>query len=255
MLQAHSLVWHYLWAGPNVILAALGILMWRRGVQSQFPVFVAFALLTSSEQLILYAADLAPWITEKSFWLMLIGGLLIEVFLKMLLIGEVFGHLLGDYSSVAELGKQLIRGLGAVLVFGALAGAVFSPRDNDHWFISDAHLLEQTIYVVECGLLLFLFAFAGYFRLAWVHLAFGIALGMSISGCVHLADWAITSSGAMLHKRYLLDFLNMAAYHTCVLIWCYYVLVPPKSKTPPSSQLPDHNLERWNRELERLLRR
>ena len=255
MLQAHSLLWHYLWVGPNVILTALGILMWRRGVQSQFPVFVAFALLTSSEQFILYAADVAPWITEKNFWLMLCGGLLIEGFLKMLLIGELFGHLLGDYSSVAELGKQLIRGLGAVLVIGALAGAVFSTSDNDHWFIPAAHLMEQTIYVVECGLLLFLFVFAAYFRLAWGHLAFGIALGMSISGCVHLADWAITSSGAMLHKRYLLDFLNMVAYHVCVFTWGYYVLVPQKSAVAASPQLPNHNLERWNRELESLLRK
>ncbi len=229
--------------------------MWRRGVQSQFPVFVVFTLLTSSAQLILYAADVAPWVTEKEFWLILCGGLLIEGFLKMLLIGELFAHLLGDYSSVAELGKQLIRGLAAVLVFGALAGAVFSPRDNDHWFISGAHLMEQTIYVVECGLLLFLFAFAAYFRLAWGHLALGIALGMSISGCIHLADWAITSSGAMLYKRYLLDFINMAAYQVCVLTWGYYVLVPQKSGIPSSQQLPDHSLERWNRELERLLRR
>jgi len=255
MLQAHSFLWHYLWAGPNVILAALGILMWRRGVQSQFPVFVAFALLTSSAQLILYAADVAPWITGKDFWLILCGELLIEGFRKMLLIGELFGHLLGDYSSVAELGKQFIRALGGLLVFGALAGAVFSPRDNNNWFISGAHLMEQTIYVVECGLLLFLFVFAAYFRLTWGHLAFGIALGMSISGCVHLADWAITSSGAMLHQRDLLDFLNMSAYQVCVLTWGYYVLVPQKSAIPPSPQLPDHNLERWNRELERLLRR
>jgi hypothetical protein len=255
MLQAHSFLWHYLWVGTNVIFAALGILLWRRGVQSQFPVFVAYALLTSSEQLILYAADVAPWITEENFWLILCGGLLIEGFLKMLLIGELFGHLLGDYSSVAELGKQLIGGLGGVLVFGALAGAVFSPRDNNHWFISGAHLMEQTIYVVECGLLLFLFVFAAYFRLAWGHLAFGIALAMSISGCVHLAVWAAASGGAMLDKRYLLDFINMAAYHVCVLTWGYYVLVPQKSVIPPSPQLPDHNLERWNRELESLLRK
>jgi hypothetical protein len=255
MLQAHSLLWHYLWVGPNVILAALGILMWRRGLQNQFPVFVAFALLTSSEQLILYAADVAPWITDENFWLMLGGGSLLEGFLKMLLIGELFGHLSGDYSSVAELGKQLIRGLGAVLVFGALAGAVFTPRDNNHWFISDVHLLEQTIYVVECGLLLLLFVFAAYFRLAWGHLAFGIALGMSISGCVHLAVWAIASSGALLYKRYLLDFLNMAAYHVCVVTWGYYVLVPQKSAVATSPQLPNHNLERWNRELETLLRK
>jgi hypothetical protein len=69
---------------------------------------------------------------------------------------------------------------------------------------------------------------------------------------VHLADWAVTSSGALLDRRYLLDFLNMATYQVCVLIWFYYLLGPQKSPTT-SAPLPEHNLDIWNRELERLL--
>ena len=107
--------------------------------------------------------------------------------------------------------------------------------------------------MIESGLLLFIFLFASYFRLSWNHRTFGIALGLGISACVHLADWAITSSGALIDKRHLLDFLNMATYHVCVLIWFYYLLVPQKSAIAPAAPLPEHNLEVWNRELERLL--
>jgi len=46
----------------------------------------------------------------------------------------------------------------------------------------------------------------------------------------------------------------MVAYHVSVLIWFYYLLVPEKNvskpKVPPP---PEHNLEVWNQELERLL--
>jgi hypothetical protein len=54
-------------------------------------------------------------------------------------------------------------------------------------------------------------------------------------------------------KSYLLDFLNMATYHVCVLVWCYYLLVPQKLAITSAVLLPEHNLDIWNRELERLL--
>jgi hypothetical protein len=58
---------------------------------------------------------------------------------------------------------------------------------------------------------------------------------------------------APLGRRILLDFLNMATYHVCVLIWFYYLLIPQKSATTSVVLLPENNLDIWNRELERLL--
>jgi hypothetical protein len=252
MLQAHSFLWHYLWVAPNLGLLALGILLWRRGLQRQFPVFVAFAFLASIEQLIVYAADVFPSVSAENFWRILWGGLLVEGFLKIVLIGEIFAHVFGSYDSVARLGKSLIRVVGALLVLVAVIGAAYIQRDNNHWLISGAHILEQTIYLIECGLLLFIFLFAGYFRLTWNSAAFGIALGLGISACVHLGTWAVIANGGLLDRRYFLDFLNMATYHICVLIWFYYLLAPQKSATT-SASLPEHNLDIWNRELERLL--
>jgi hypothetical protein len=45
----------------------------------------------------------------------------------------------------------------------------------------------------------------------------------------------------------------MAANHVSVLIWFYYLLAPEKITTTSAVPLPEHNLEVWNRELERLL--
>jgi hypothetical protein len=61
------------------------------------------------------------------------------------------------------------------------------------------------------------------------------------------------ANGGLMDKRHLLDFLNMATYHVCVLIWFYYLLVPEKSVTTSAVSLPEHDLAIWNRELERLL--
>jgi hypothetical protein len=254
MLQAHSFLWHYLWVAPDVLLLLLGVLMRRRGLHRQFPAFTAFAFLGAVEHLVLYGADLAPWVTPQNFWRIACAGLLVDIVLKLSLIGEIFSHLCGAYSSIAKLGKRVIQGIGVVLVFVAVGAAAFVQRDNPSWLISGEHLLEQTIFLIESGVLLSIFLFAAYFHLAWSTKTFGISLGLSISACVHLATWAVIANGYMRDQRALLDFLNMATYHVCVLIWMYYLLLA-REKSPRASlvRLPEHNLEVLNHELERLI--
>ncbi len=92
-------------------------------------------------------------------------------------------------------------------------------------------LLQQTLYMIECGLILFLFLFTACFKLTWDRAILGIGLGRGISSSVHLATWAVMANGGLPHSRHLLDFLNYGTYHLCVLIWFYYLLGPQKSAT------------------------
>ncbi len=132
--------------------------------------------------------------------------------------------------------------------------AAYTAKDNTNWIVADAHILEQTIYFIECGLILFLFTFAAYFKLRWSRPAFGIALGFGASSCIHLAIWAVVAgANPSAPYRSFLDFPLMATYHVCVLIWFYYLLVPQKLATPLVVSLPENSLALWNRELERLL--
>jgi len=254
MLQAHSLLWHYLWVAPNLLLLVLALILWTQKLHKQFPVFLTFAVLIAIEQLALYVTDILPWVAPGTWWRIFWAGLLLEALVKFALIGEIFGLVFGRYPSLAKLGKLLIRGVGVVLVLVATVAAAYTPKDNVYWILSGAHVLEQTIYLIECGLILFLFGFAAHFNLRWSRSSFGIALGLGISACVHLATWALAANGNFSARyRHFLDFPNMFAYHVCVLIWFYYLLVPQKSVTTPAVFLPEHNLELWNRELERLL--
>jgi hypothetical protein len=257
MLQAHSLLWHYLFVAPNVLLLVLAVLMWKRNLHREFPVFLVFAVATAIEQLTIYAADVIPSVGATTWWKLFWGGLLLEALVKFALIGEIFGRVFGLYSSVAKLGKVVISGVGVALVFLAATAAAYTPKNNTHWIVSGAHVLEQTIYMIECGLIVSLFVFAAYFRLRWGRAAFGITLGLGISACVHLATWALAANGGLSSRyRSYLDFPIMATYHVCVLIWFYYLLVParkPKAPTRKDTPPPEHNLEVWNQELERLL--
>jgi hypothetical protein len=254
MLQAHSLLWHYLWVAPNVLLLVLAALIWRRKLSKQYPVFLFLAVVSAIEQLTVYIADLLPSVNGETWYYIFGGGLLVEALIKFALIGEIFGVLLGMYPSLAKLGRLLISGVGATLLTLATAVAAYTPENNTYWIVSHVHIFEQTIYMIDCGLILFLFGFAAYFKLRWSRPAFGIILGLGISACVHLATWAVMANpdfSTPYHVR--LVFLNMATYHLCVLIWSYYLLVPQKVVPTPPVPSPEHNLEVWNQELERLL--
>jgi hypothetical protein len=254
MLQAHSLLWNYLWVAPNVFLLGLGLLLWRRGLSRQFPAFLAFAILSSVGGLAVFLADILPSVSPESFWRVDWLCLLIESFLKFLVIAEVFSRVLNPYPSVSQLGRVLVSGFGAVLVLLGVLTAALSRGDTSFRLISGFHLLEQTVFLIESGVILFVFLFAAYFRLSWDHFSFGLLLGFGISACAYLATWAvITNLAPSTHGRVLLDLLNMATYHACVLLWFYYLLVPGKVVAKSPVPLPENTLDVWNRELERLV--
>jgi hypothetical protein len=254
MLRAHSLLWYYLWIAPYVLALGLCFLLWRRGLHRRYPFLVAFAAVSAVMQLTLFVADILPAISGPVWWVIFWIDLVLQGALKSFLIGEIYSHAFSIYSSVATVTRLSIRCAGVVLVLAAAIAAAFMPHDSKFGMISGAHLLEQTIYLIETGLLAAIFLFSAYFRLRLARQVFGIALGLSISACVHLATWGIIANGGLRNEeKIVFDFANMAAYHLCVLIWFYYFFVPEKTDRKPPAPLPENNLAIWNRELERLL--
>ncbi len=274
MFEAHSILWHYLWLAPNVLLLFLGILLLARGARQHFPAFIAFAILSSLAQFSVYLADVLPSLSALTFWLADWVKVGLEGILKFVLIAEIFGQVFGPYPSIVKLGKISIRAVGVLLTLAAALAAAYAPKDGNFGIISGVHLLEQTVYLIECGLLASLFMFSAYFHLRWRRPSFGIALGLSISASFQLAGWGVVANAGLSNTtRYYIDFVTMAAFHACVLLWYYYLLVPSKSsshvlinsrmpklpeqpvKTIPSIVPGDHAevLSRWNRELERLI--
>jgi hypothetical protein len=252
MLQPHSLLWHYLWLGPHILQAILAVLLWRRGLHKAFPVFFTYVVFEATEEFALYAMDVLPSVSGKTFWLAYWVGLVVETILMVAVIGELFSHLLRPRQFIAKWGGRAISGVGAMLMLLATLAAAFTPVvSRQLTLISGAGIFKQSSYIVESGLVVFLFSFAAYHKLTWDRRGLGIALGFGIVWCEHLAALALIASGTWLDRR--LEFLNMATYHLCVLIWFYYLLVPQESATTSAVSLPENDLDIWNRELERLL--
>ena len=255
MLQAHSWLWNYLWVSPNVLLLILAAILWRRGTHKLYPAFFVFAVVSAVAELISYLADVASPVSADAWWRVFWGVLLVEALLKVTLLGEIFHHTYHSYSAIAQLGRNLIRGLGVGLIFVAALVATFAANDSKFGIIRGAHLIQQSTYLIETGILVFIFVFSSYFFVRMPHVIFGISLGLAISACVHLACAALVANAGLANEtRYHLEFITMGTYHFVVLLWAYYLLVSPKREPVPVVVLPDNDtLSSWNRELERLL--
>lgn len=254
MLQAHSALWHYLLIAPNLLLLILAGILWRRGSYKLYPAFFVFAVVAAVAELVSYSADIASSVSALVYWRLFWAVGLVEGLLKVVVLGEIFHDTYHSYPSIAQLGKNLIRGFGVILIFTAALAATFVSNDSRFGIVHGAHLIQQTIYLIETGILVFIFVFSAYFHIRMSHPIFGIALGLAISACVHLAYWsAVSNAGLPNETRYHLEFITMGTYHFVVLLWAYYLLIPQKHAPSPVIVLPDNNLSAWNRELERLL--
>jgi hypothetical protein len=254
MLQAHSFLWNYLWVAPNILLLVLALFVWKRGLAAQLPAFLAFALVTPVAGLATFGGDVLPSVSPMNFWRLEWASLLADSVLKFIVVGEVFSRVLSHYPSISRLGRTVVSGAGAVFVLLATLSAALARGDSPVPMISAFHLVAQTVFLVELGVIVIIFLFAAYFGLPWDRLSFGVLFGFGISASLYLAAWAIVANAdPSPHGRTLLDMFEMATYHLSVLIWCYYLLVPVRVAKPSAVTLPKHNLEVWNRELERLL--
>jgi hypothetical protein len=254
MLQVHPFLWHYFWVAPNVFLLALCFYLWKRGLHRDFPFFFAFALANGICDLVTYAADLLPFVSSLAYWCIASAVGILEGLLKFAVVAEVFSKLFGSYTSVVRLGKVLIQVVGAVFVLAAALAASYNPWGHSPGIVIGSALLGQSTFLIECGLFVFIFVFASYFHLHWPRQVFAIAAGLSISACVHLATFGLsTNAGFQVPTRVFLSMLNGMAFHLVVLAWFYYLLVPGRVPVQIPAPLAENNLALWNRELERLL--
>jgi hypothetical protein len=226
--------------------------MRNRGLHREFPAFFFYAIFESVGGGIIYAIDVSPSVPGPIYWWSYFLFLIVEVFIKFVVIGEVFTHLLRRYPPLGKLAKILTSTVGIVLVFTATIIAAYA-NPTSFWVISATRIMGRSVNVVLCGLIVFMFVFAAHFHLRWPRLVFGIALGFGVLASAYLAHWALMADWLLGRKSFLLDFVIMATYQVCVLIWFYFLLVPQKIVTTPAAPLPEHNLDIWNRELERLL--
>src|SRR5882724_11190808 len=89
-MHAHSFLWHYLWLAPHALQIAVAIVMVRRRLVREFPVFFAYTLFQIVEEGTLFILDHSPAIRPLTYWYAHWVGLAVDVPLRFAIIAESF---------------------------------------------------------------------------------------------------------------------------------------------------------------------
>jgi hypothetical protein len=249
-----KILWFYLWIAPHLLLGIILFVMVRRRLQRSFPIFFLYTASEIIQFVVLFGISLSSPHFGGDYRRLFAGGMAVSSAVRFGVVYEVFSHLFADYPALTETGRMLFRGVTILLLLAAIGVAVLMPGKNVDFLMLATNTLDQTVSLLQCGLLLSVFIFSRYFALSLRSRAFGIALGLGTYASVQMATSAVLLYVGATNNR-LPNFITMGAYHCCVLIWLWYVVAPERKPKYPSKALPEYDLEIWNQELQRMLQR
>lgn len=258
------LAWHIVWFARVTLTLALFLVIITRQLYRQSPLFSVYAGWIAASGTALVAMNYAPFVSGYQYFAGVVISNGVEEALAFAIIYQIFAQRLRHYPVVKDLGSFAFRATTVVLLVTAVALAWLVPGQAPSQLFSAYSVIQRTARALQCGQLVFLFLFCFYFRLSWRSRAFGIALGLGILSSGSLAVNAIRcqiASGKMWNpSEYTLALVNDSTYLVAVVVWLSYLLAAEETpQTPdqlprgPAGSLPEHDLETWNRELERLL--
>ena len=248
-MYPHSFLWHYLWIAPHALQIVIAIIMIRRKLYRDFPIFLTYTIFQVLLEGTLFALDHSPSVSGPLYWAVYWPGSVVSIALRFAVISEVFGQVFSNYPGLKELSRVLFRWASAVLLLMAVLVATHTPSDGLSSLLSAIHVLDRAVGLMQSGLLLLLVGFSSYFGLSWRNITYGIAIGLALFSSMDLAMEAIRTGSV---AGYIFDMVNMATYHCCVMIWLVYLLAPETARRTVKAP-PENNLEHWNAELQRLL--
>jgi hypothetical protein len=233
-------------------LLSLGLVFHKRLLQ-QFPFFslyLAFHIVEQIIAILVYSHfGRTSWAYVYEYW----AAQAIGIGLRFAIIWEIFSHVFRPYEGLRHAGAVGFRWAAVLLLLAAIIAAVAGPSHEPDFAFKGAVVLERSLDVVQCGLLVLLFLFASYFALTWRNYVFGIALGFGVIASVELLAAALATQFRSLSDA-VLNSLPRIAYAAATIIWVIYLarLEPPRLNL---TALPQHDLEKWNQELLELLHR
>jgi hypothetical protein len=240
----------YLWAAPHLLQIVLAVLMIRRKLAREFPVFFAYTVFEVLQFFVLF-----PVMALRQLDLYANLYYISEVItagLRFAIIYEIFANVFRNYSSLERLRGSFFRWATALLMITAVLIVAYTPTTQTDRTVIIMNAVDRTVSIMQCGLLLVLVALSNFFKFSWRSYIFGIALGLAIYDGLKLLDWAIGDRLGSISTNAFFTMFLMAAYHCCVLFWVVTLLLLQAQRVRDNAVSPS-TLEQWNDNLERFL--
>lgn len=254
-MSHYGLLFNYLWIAPHVFQAVLCVILLRRRLVADYPAFFSYTVWECIQVVVLLALYRYRGITDDQYMEIYLAGGCVSSLLRFAVVYEVFKHVYRDYASLSKLGQILYRSSAVILILTSVILVAWTTNDTHNHVAIWVNIIDRMVSVIQCGLLVVLFASSRVLGLSWRNLSFGIALGLGLFASVQLAVAAARAAygpGAMV---IFFNYLTMATYHVCVLIWMSYAWAPERYAQFAPATLRDNALQSWNLALKRVLER
>ena len=184
-----------------------------------------------------------PYIYFYIFWVL-------NVMLMVLEFGvlyEVLNHALKPYAALIDLGKVLFRWAAVFLLIAGLLTAVATSGSGGNKIIAAVNLMQRSVRLMQCGLLLLFFSLEKRLGLSWRSYSMSIALGLGVYAA---ADLTISYlKGQLSAWTGVLDVLGNSICLGAAIYWavCFARAEPARKNVldSPSRLI----FQRWNEAL------
>src|SRR4030081_1046599 len=216
--HSHSVVL-YLWCAQPILQSVVAIILWRRKLHKQFPVFFTFLIAQDVNFAVIFPLWLAGNHTMY-FWLFWLGEA-VNAVLGFKVIHEIFLDVFRPYHTLKDLGTLLFKWAGVVMLLVSVVVA-FSNSFDQSPLVHAVTTLQRSVRIVQLGLILFMLLFSSFLGVSRKQVSFGISLGFGLFAGVELMLMALNSGGFVRPGN--LNLINMVTFVLAIIVWLGYSL-------------------------------
>lgn len=237
----------------QVALAVIGIaiqasivcIIFKRGRHAEFSIFATYNAVVIG----LVAIGLAGYFLQgctQYFYIWWVAGVLC-VAVEFGLLYEIFVNALKPYSALIDLGKMLFGWACVFLLIAATLTAFASSGSGSTRITAAMTVVERTMRLIECGLLLLFFLFEKRLHLSWKNANVAVAVGLGISAALDLSVSYLKSQFPWRADE--LGVINGVAYIGVLVFWTYCLSVQKKAAVSVLESPNRLIFQRWNEAL------
>lgn len=208
-----------LWYSQPVLQLAVAIIVWRRGLYKQFPVFLGFLLTQVGGFVLSYPVYKLYGQNTLAYFGLYWSEEALSAVLSFKIIHEVFLDVFRPYHALKDLGTPVFKWAGLVMLLVAVVVAASNSSDGNP-IVNAVLTLKRSVLLVQVGLILFLILFSRFLGVSRKQVSFGIALGFGISAGSELMLLAM-HSGRLIRLGNL-NLINMMCCNASILVWLIY---------------------------------
>ena len=238
------------WILIAVTIVAAGVqgftlrILKQKKLRSEFPVFFRYSLVS----VVGYAIVLIPFVFYCPQYFYVYWPLTaVTMVLEFAVMYELLINALKPYSALIDLGKMLFRWAAVFLVLAALLTAFATTGTSTHKITAASELLQRTVRLMQCGLLLLFFGLEKRLGLSWRTHSMSIALGLGIYAGVDLSTTYLIDRLPAL-TAFFQVFTNLV-YLGAASLWAYSLAKPEPVRGNVLDSPRRLIFQRWNEAL------